>query len=112
MKQVIVVRNNLKMGKGKIAAQVAHASIGSYKRADKKLREIWEREGAKKIVLKVKDEMELINLQKKVFEKNLPNYLVIDAGLTQLPKATITCLGIGPDEDKKIDELIKDLKLL
>jgi len=100
------------MSKGKIAAQVAHASIGSYKRADKQLRKIWEREGAKKVVLKVKDEMELIDLQKKVFEKNLPNFLVIDAGLTQLPSATITCLGIGPDEDKKIDELIKDLKLL
>lgn len=112
MKQAILVRRDLDMGKGKLAAQVAHASLNSYKKADKKLREIWDKEGSKKVVLKVEGEADLIKYQKLAIEKKLPNALIIDAGLTQIPKASITCLGVGPDEDKKIDELIKDLKLL
>lgn len=112
MKQAILVRRDLKLGKGKIAAQVAHASLGAYKRTEKKLREKWEREGSKKVVLKVENEAELIKKQEIAIEKKLPNFLVIDAGLTQIPRATITCLGIGPAEDEKIDEIVKDLKLL
>ncbi len=112
MKQAILVRKDLKIGKGKIAAQVAHASLGAYKKADKKLRDKWEREGSKKIVLKVENEAELIKFHEFAIEKKLSNFLVIDAGLTQIPRATTTCLGIGPAEDEKIDEIVKDLKLL
>ncbi|OYT43250.1 MAG: aminoacyl-tRNA hydrolase [Candidatus Aenigmarchaeota archaeon ex4484_56] len=112
MKQAIIVRKDLKLGKGKIASQVAHASLSSYNRTDKKLRKIWEKTGSKKIVLKVDNEKELIKLHKKAVNMGISNYIVIDAGLTQVPKATITCLAIGPDEEEKIDNIIKDLKLL
>ena len=53
MKQVIIMRNDLKMGKGKIAAQACHASIAAYKKADPLKIKLWERDGAKKVVLKV-----------------------------------------------------------
>lgn len=112
MKQAILVRKDLKLGKGKLGAQVAHASLGAYKKADKKLREKWEKEGSKKVVLKVEDEFKLIKFQETAREKKLPTFLVIDAGLTQIPRATTTCLGVGPAEDEKIDEIVKDLKLL
>ena len=106
------MRKDLKLGKGKIAAQAAHASLGSYKKVDGKLKEKWEREGSKKVVLRVENEAELIKFQEFAREKKIPNFLVIDAGLTQIPRATITCLGLGPAEDEKIDELVKNLKLL
>ena len=112
MKQVIIMRNDLKMGKGKIAAQACHASIASYKKADANKIKSWERDGAKKVVLKVNSLKELFQVFEKVKKTSLPFYLVRDAGHTQIPSATITCLGIGPDDDKIIDGVTSDLKLL
>lgn len=112
MKQVIVMRGDLHISRGKIAAQACHASLGSYKRADKNSVRKWEAEGEKKVVVMVKDLEELFQIQEMVKATNLPYYLVKDAGHTELPKSTITCLGIGPDADEKIDKLTRDLKLL
>ena len=50
-KQIVIVRKDLKMGVGKTAVQVAHASIGAMKMADRTAVEAWEDEGAKKVVL-------------------------------------------------------------
>ena len=53
MKQVIVVRNDLKMGKGKLAAQCCHACLGSYEKVNSSVIRRWESEGSAKVVLKV-----------------------------------------------------------
>jgi PTH2 family peptidyl-tRNA hydrolase len=111
-KQVIVVRKDLKLGVGKIASHVAHASLGSLRQVAKNVISKWEGQGAKKVVLKVNSEKELKNLYKKIVSKKIPCFLVRDAGLTQLKPRTITCLGIGPVEEKKIDEITGKLKLL
>ena len=109
-KQVIVVRKDLDLGKGKLAAQVAHASLGAYKKADGKVRDRWEEEGAKKVVAKVADEKELMDLHKAV--RGLPCALIHDAGKTQIAAGTATALGIGPAEEKAVDKYTKHLKLL
>jgi len=109
-KQVIVVRKDLKMSPGKIAAQVAHASVEAWKRADKKVREAWEREGAKKVVLQVESEEELLELKKKAGK--LPVALIRDAGLTEVPPGTLTCMAIGPAREEEVDKLTGSLKLL
>lgn len=111
-KQVIIIRKDLKMGLGKIVSHGSHASLGSFEKADLEIREKWKDEGAKKIVLKVKDVKELNELYKKVKKSKLPHFLVRDAGLTQLKPGTITCLGVGPEEEKKIDKITGKLKLL
>ena len=59
MKQVIVVRKDLNLSAGKLGAQVAHASVSAYKKADKNDSEMWELEGQKKVVVKVLNEKEL-----------------------------------------------------
>lgn len=110
-KQVIVVRKDLKLGVGKVASQAAHASLGSLKQTAKDVVKKWEEEGVKKVVLKVSSEKELNNLYKKVKSKKIPCFLVRDAGLTQLKPGTVTCLGIGPAEEKRIDEVTGKLKL-
>ena len=111
-KQVIVVRKDLKMDKGKTAAQVAHASLEAYKRADVKDVTEWESEGMKKIVVGVKDIKELMAVKDRVKDLNLPYYVVRDAGKTQLKSGTVTTLGIGPSPDEKIDRITHNLKLL
>jgi len=111
-KQAIIVRSDLKMGKGKIAAQVAHASIGSMRKAEKEIVKEWEAEGSKKVVLKVDGIEELIKLSKEARKKKLPYYIVRDAGLTQIEEGTITCISIGPEKEFMINRITENLKLL
>ncbi|RLI97934.1 MAG: peptidyl-tRNA hydrolase [Candidatus Aenigmatarchaeota archaeon] len=111
-KQVIIFRKDLKLGKGKIAAHAAHASLAAVKLVGKKVLEKWENEGAKKIVLKVKDLKELKKVYRNAKKAKLPCVLTRDAGLTQVKKGEIICLAMGPAEEKKIDRITGKLKLL
>lgn len=111
-KQIIAVRTDLKMSKGKLAAQVAHAAIQAYKNAEKDEKDAWEREGSKKIVLGVSGLKELEELKKKAGQAGLPMALVRDAGRTELPPGTVTCLGVGPAKEGKIDKLAGELKTI
>jgi len=110
-KQVIVVRNDLKMGKGKIAAQAAHASIEAMSKTDEKDVLEWRAEGMKKVVLKVESKKELLELF-ETLKKKFPTALIKDAGLTQIASGEPTAIAIGPVSEKEIDVFIKDLKLL
>lgn len=108
----MIVRTDLKMGKGKIAAQCCHGSIGSYKKASSEKIRKWESEAYAKVVLKVKTLDEITELKKLADINKIPNYLVVDAGRTQIPSSSVTVLALGPDEDEKIDKITGDLKLL
>ena len=112
MKQVIIMRADLKMSSGKLAAQACHASIGAYKKADNRIIKEWELEGGKKVVVQVKSQEELFEVYELVKAADIPSFLVRDAGHTELPPSTITCLGLGPEKDEKIDKITQDLKLL
>ncbi len=113
-KQVIVVRSDLGMGKGKISAQVAHASLEAYEKAKKKNPqwvEAWKGSGQAKVVVKVVGAQKLLALFESV--KNiLPVALIHDAGRTQIEAGSVTCLGIGPGPESEINKFTKDLKLL
>ncbi|HKZ87775.1 MAG TPA: peptidyl-tRNA hydrolase Pth2 [Candidatus Bathyarchaeia archaeon] len=114
-KQVIIFRSDLKMGKGKIAAQAGHAAVSAAEEAHKRHRTWWEAwmfEGQRKIAVKVKDEKELSELETAADELGLPHALIVDRGLTQIPEGTVTCLGIGPAPAAKIDRLTGKLQLL
>ena len=114
-KQVILVRTDLKMGRGKLAAQVAHASVGAVLKAMKTHKEWFEKwmvEGQAKVVLRVPNESKLLEYRDKALSVGLPTELVVDRGLTQLKPGTTTCLGIGPAPSELIDVLTGTLKLL
>lgn len=111
MKQAIIVRTDLKMGKGKIGSQCAHASISSFLMTDKNKQGRWLSEGMKKVVLKVRDEKELIDIFRKAKKEKLAAEIITDAGLTQIEPSK-TAVGIGPDSDNKIDKITGKLKLL
>lgn len=112
MKQVMVVRTDLKMRKGKIAAQCCHGAIGAYKKSPQDKIRKWESGAYAKVVLKVQTLEELTDLKKRADEKGIVNYLVVDAGRTQVPTSSVTVLALGPDDDEILDELTGDLKLL
>jgi len=115
IKQVIVLRTDLGMGKGKLAAQAAHASIDSYLRAVRKNEEIsieWMAIGMPKTVLKVESEKELIIIFQKAKDMGLPASLITDAGKTQIEPGTKTCVGIGPAFTGEIDRITGELRLL
>ena len=111
-KQVILVREDLKLPVGKASSQVAHASVDATLKSDKKIVELWKKEGGKKIVLKVKDEKELFNYKQLAEDIGLKTALITDAGRTVLQPGTITCLGIGPDLAEKIDKVTGKLKMM
>jgi PTH2 family peptidyl-tRNA hydrolase len=115
LKQAIVVRTDIKMGKGKLAAQAAHASLAAAEAAQrKKLRwyDAWKSEGQAKIVLKVESEEALNELFQKAKTAGLPASLIQDRGLTQVEPGTVTCLGIGPGPDSEVDGITGKLRLL
>jgi len=112
MKQVILVRQDLNLPKGKLAVQVAHASVSAFNKSNFFKKRIWLASGMKKIVLKVKDLKELKHFVAKAQQAGLVNYLIQDAGKTTVEPGTITCLGIGPDSEERIDQITSHLKIL
>ncbi|MFB6196784.1 MAG: peptidyl-tRNA hydrolase Pth2, partial [Halobacteriaceae archaeon] len=103
MKQAIVVRSDLGMGTGKLAAQVAHASLQAFQRASTAVQNTWTNEGATKVVLQVEGEDELMELATRARTSDIPHATVKDAGRTQLAPGTRTALGIGPAPDEDVD---------
>lgn len=112
MKQVIIIRQDLGMSTGKLAAQACHASLGAYQKAGRKAKREWEAGGAKKVVLGCEDLKELKELERKALKLKLPATLITDAGLTELSPGTITALGIGPAEETVIDKITGSLRLI
>ena len=112
MKQVIILRKDLKMSVGKQVSQACHASIAAFLKTDNKIREEWIDEGMKKVVLKVSSEKELKDFAKLAKKEKISSAIINDAGLTQIEPGTATALGIGPANDSKIDKITGKLKLL
>jgi len=114
-KQVIVFRSDLKMSKGKIAAQAGHAAVSAAEEARKHHRKWWKawiEEGQCKIAVEVESEKKLLELERQAKELSLPNALITDRGLTEVPPGTVTCLGIGPAPAERIDKITGMLPLL
>jgi len=118
MKQVFIVRTDLEMGKGKIAAQCCHAAVKAYRdicragaEAQKAL-ERWEWQGSRKVVVKIASEQELQDIIAAAKMKGLYATTIRDAGKTQIAAGSTTVGVIGPAGEMSIDEISGHLKLL
>lgn len=111
-KQAILIRQDLKLPKGKMATQAAHASVDAVLKTDRKKIQSWQDCGAAKIVLKVSDEKELKKYLEIARFDGLTTSLISDAGKTVVDPGTVTCGAIGPDVVSKIDKIINQLKLM
>lgn len=113
VKLVLVVRADLGMGRGKIAAQAAHAAVGAALAAIGRAEFAeWLAEGQPKVVLRVNSAEELLGVVARATAAELPSQLVEDAGRTQLPPGTPTCCAVGPAGAEQIDAITGELTLL
>lgn len=113
-KMVFVVRNDLKMGKGKVAAQCGHAAIGAYqdmKRTNPELLKRWESMGCMKVVVKAPDELIFHKVSADARKLGLSTHIVRDAGRTQIAPGSKTVLCVGPGTAKEVDLVTGNLKL-
>ncbi|XP_007533716.1 peptidyl-tRNA hydrolase 2, mitochondrial [Erinaceus europaeus] len=113
-KMILVVRNDLKMGKGKVAAQCSHAAVSAYKQIQRRnpdLLKQWEYCGQPKVVVKAPDEETLVELLTHAKMLGLTVSLIQDAGRTQIAPGSRTVLGIGPGPADLIDKVTGHLKL-
>ncbi|MBL6881962.1 MAG: peptidyl-tRNA hydrolase [Candidatus Poseidoniaceae archaeon] len=115
LKMVFVVNHELKMGKGKIAAQVAHAAVKATLACgerDPALLDAWFKTGQKKICVKGDSAQHLEQLSIDAKKNGLLANKIHDAGHTQIPAGSFTVLAIGPCRDEDIETVSGDLKLL
>lgn len=111
-KQVLVVRRDLPLSPGKLAAQVAHASVGAALEAPAVEVARWMHGGGLKVVVTVADEAELRALWYDALGQGLTARLVQDAGRTEVPPGTCTALAIGPAVAERVSALTRGLPLL
>ncbi|MCK5600445.1 peptidyl-tRNA hydrolase Pth2 [Candidatus Pacearchaeota archaeon] len=116
IKQVIVVRKDLNMRKGKLAAQVAHAAMAILFNHGRPITnywiENWLNTGMTKIVVSVDSEDELFAVHEKAKEATILTALIQDEGRTEFKEPTHTAVSVGPCESTRIDEITGNLKLL
>jgi peptidyl-tRNA hydrolase len=112
MKQVIVVNESLKLPRGKLAAQVAHASVASLLVTDAESLQAWIKMGMPKVVLAGGCEEDIVDIYKKAVSADVPAKLIRDAGKTILAPGTITCVGLGPAPEAEINKITGQLKLV
>ncbi len=114
-KLVVAVRRDLKLSPGKLAVQVAHAAVSCAITAKRKKRiwfKEWIREGQKKVVVKVPSKEDLFLIKDRAELRGLTTNIIQDAGLTEIPPGTVTCMGIGPGPSAEVDRITGSLPLL
>lgn len=112
LKQVIIIRNDLKLPKGKMAAQAAHASVDATLKAEKGVVSSWRANGMAKIALKVETEKDLYKYIQIAKDQGMPTSIISDAGRTCIAPGTVTCGAIGPASENDIDNIVGELKLM
>jgi PTH2 family peptidyl-tRNA hydrolase len=124
VKQVIVMRHDLGMRRGKQIAQGAHASISFLTRrlqqrgalaldACSAAEQAWLTGSFAKVCCRVDSEVELLEIFAKAQAAGLEVHLITDSGKTEFHgEPTNTCLAIGPDDAEKIDAVTGHLTLL
>ncbi|KAJ3950600.1 uncharacterized protein N0V96_001750 [Colletotrichum fioriniae] len=122
-KLVLVVRTDLGMTKGKMAAQASHATLACYKSLSKiaakdpsspaaKILSRWENLGQAKIAVQIKNQNEMLELMGKARSLGVTSEVIADAGRTQIEAGSLTVLGVGPAPRSLVDQITGHLKLL
>ena len=111
-KMVILVRQDLKLPKGKMSAQCAHAAVEAVLRGDKDKVKSWRNLGQKKVVLKVADEKELYKYVQIAKDEGLNTAIITDAGKTVVAPGTTTCAAIGPESEESVDAVTGELGMM
>lgn len=113
LKQVLVIRKDLGMRKGKMIAQGAHAAVHAVIKTDKKIFANWMLHGGTKIAVSVDSEKELDEINESAKKAGLVTAFIVDKGTTEFHGVpTATAVAIGPAPTQEIDKITGHLKLL
>ncbi len=116
LKMVLIIRGELRLTAGKAAVQIAHAAVLLNERQSTGPRradlDLWRQEGQKKIALVVPTLEDLERIERQARAKGIAAVFVRDAGLTEVPPGTVTCLGLGPARSSEVDPITGSLPLL
>lgn len=111
MKQVLLIRTDIDISRGKAVAQGAHAAVNAVERADEEAVEQWNTGGHAKIALAVDSQSTLEELIEEARDEDLPTSLVRDLGRTEIDSGTVTAGAIGPAQPEVIDDITGHLSL-
>jgi PTH2 family peptidyl-tRNA hydrolase len=111
-KQVILIRNDLKLPKGKMAGQAAHAAVEAALKCEPDKIRKWRLTGSAKIVVKVDSKEELYKYIQEAKDCKMTTSVITDAGRTVIEPGTVTCAAIGPEEEEAIDAITGKIKLM
>ncbi len=114
-KMVIVMRGDLRMSKGKIAAQASHAAVNcafAAKKKDPRNFDAWYSQGQRKVVLKVDSLETLYEIKAMADAQGITNSVICDQGRTEIPAGSVTCIGLGPSTEAILDKITGGLSML
>jgi PTH2 family peptidyl-tRNA hydrolase len=113
-RQIIVMRNDLNMRKGKMVAQGAHACLKvTLENLDHPNVKAWLADAFTKITVKVESEQELKDIYELARAAGIPCSIIMDAGKTEFAGVpTLTCCAIGPANKEDLDKITGHLRLL
>lgn len=114
-KMALVLRGELRLSAGKAAVQAAHAAVMLVEQARRREEaglEHWLAQGQKKVALSVRTLDEMVELERRARAKGITVVWVEDAGFTEVPPGTRTCLGLGPALATELDPITGSLPLL
>lgn len=109
---MILIRKDLKLPKGKMAVQAAHASVEAVLKSEKEKIKKWRNEGSKKIALHIENKESLYKHIQQSKDMGFTTSVITDAGRTVIEPGTVTCGAIGPDKSEEIDKITKELKMI
>lgn len=114
-KLVVLMRQDLKLPKGKMAAQAAHAAVEATLIAlknDESVVKKWRQSGQKKVVLKVSSEKDIFKYKLIAKDNGLVTAVITDAGRTVVEPGTVTCMAIGPASEEAVDAVTGELQMM
>lgn len=120
VRMALVIRQDLGMQKGKVAAQCCHAALSCFRMIasdpnresyNPQMVQRWLRRGQAKITLKCPDKETMDELYAKAISLGVNACVIHDAGRTQIAAGSATVLGVGPAPKAVLDQITGDLKL-
>lgn len=110
--QYLFVNKGLGMSPGKLAAQVAHAACLSQRGSNHKMVEAWYEFGFyTKLVMEARDAEHIRTIEKYLQERGIKSFIVIDEGHTEIPKHSVTALGVEVIDKNELGPIFKEFSL-
>jgi len=109
----LFVNADLGMSPGKLAAQVAHAACLAQRGSKPEMVDAWYKYNFyMKLVMKARNAEHIKTIERYLKERDINSFIVIDEGYTEIPKHTITALGVEVIDKNELGPIFQEFELL